>query len=301
MSGNLSNTNIDRQGSLAWFEANAGKIVPFSVLQEPYFFLATKAKGIWMPSGWDYPLSIKQTLNSSYNDSELIDLEDGNWIYWYHKEDKSDYRNSGLIRAMGDGIPIGVLIQVSEKPDTRYWVVGLGRILKFDGEFFEVVRWRGEAFLDTLSYLPDGSQRMLAPEPFDPDNFDSSLEVREQVQVVRHGQGVFRAKLMTAYMNRCAFTGTPVPQALDAAHIHPYFGRATNAISNGLLLRADIHRLFDERLISVDTRTMTEIVSPELKGTAYEAFDGSRLWLPKDPKFMPSIKALDRHREQAGF
>jgi predicted restriction endonuclease len=58
-------------------------------------------------------------------------------------------------------------------------------------------------------------------------------------------EGVFRRQLLLAYEGRCAVTGCDVEVALEAAPIEPYQGPHSNDIANGLLLRADVHPLFD--------------------------------------------------------
>ena len=72
--------------------------------------------------------------------------------------------------------------------------------------------------------------------------------------VRRRGQPAFRRALLEAYHERCAVTGCDAPEALEAAHVVPYRGVATNHPANGLLLRADLHALFDLGLIAVDER-----------------------------------------------
>jgi HNH endonuclease len=67
--------------------------------------------------------------------------------------------------------------------------------------------------------------------------------------VQRQDQRYFRTRLLAAYGSRCAVTGTAVPQVLQVAHIDPYEGMPTNVVSNGILLRADIHDLFDQGLV----------------------------------------------------
>ncbi|MBE2321408.1 HNH endonuclease, partial [Solirubrobacter sp. CPCC 204708] len=67
----------------------------------------------------------------------------------------------------------------------------------------------------------------------------------------RRGQSTFRNQLLEAYDLRCAITGSNAVAVLEAAHICPYRGDHTNRVDNGLLLRADIHTLFDLGLIWV--------------------------------------------------
>jgi hypothetical protein len=80
-------------------------------------------------------------------------------------------------------------------------------------------------------------------EPFDPKGQDDARArvLREVVQ--RRGQQKFRKALIAAYGGRCAISGCPVTPLLEAAHITPYLGPDTNSITNGLLLRADLHTL----------------------------------------------------------
>lgn len=235
---------IEHRLSLAWYETHASEMVPYSALRQTTPMLVHQALGIWRPSGWRYALSIRQTLNSPYLDSSIVSLPNGDWVYRYHQESGSPgagHRNEGLINCMNDEVPVGVLIQHMPKPNTIYWVVGLGRITWFDGEFFTLEQW-DVTTTDAGLYdeLEAANYRMVA-EDFDPDAYDRERDVRLQALAVRHGQGLFRAQLLMAYNKRCAVTGSPAVPALDAAHIHPYGGRVTNNVTNGLLLRTDVH------------------------------------------------------------
>lgn len=142
----------DHRQSLEWFHAHASEMVPYSALRQTTPMLVHQALGIWRPGGWKYALSIRQTLKSPYLDSSIVNLPNGDWVYRYHQESGSTgarHRNEGLINCMKDEVPVGVLIQHTPKPNTTYWVVGLGRITWFDGEFFTLeqvgtnVRQRG--------------------------------------------------------------------------------------------------------------------------------------------------------------
>ena len=82
----------------------------------------------------------------------------------------------------------------------------------------------------------------------------------------RRGQSVFRKQLLAAYNGQCAITRCDVEDVLEAAHIISYKGEETNHIGNGLLLRADIHTLFDLGLLAVDATSMRLLVSPQTRG-----------------------------------
>ena len=130
---------------------------------------------------------------------------------------------------------------------------------------------------------------------FQPDEI-SDTRVRLVSSIVRRrGQGVFRQKLLETYGGRCAFTGYDAVDALEAAHILGYMGKESNHVCNGLLLRADLHTLFDLGLVSIESGTMTIVVAPALKGTLYAELEGKQISLPAKPAHQPSKPALDLH------
>src|SRR6185437_10726004 len=92
---------------------------------------------------------------------------------------------------------------------------------------------------------------------------------------LRRGQPAFRKALIEAYGGKCAMTGCDALDALEAAHIIPYRRAPSNAISNGLLLRADVHTLFDLFLIGVDKNSRLTL-APSLRRSIYGEFHGSR-------------------------
>jgi putative restriction endonuclease len=113
-----------------------------------------------------------------------------------------------------------------------------------------------------------------AEAPFDPSSIaDARLRTARAI-AIRQGQPEFRARLLQAYGGRCAITGCDVPDALEAAHILGYRGQQTNHVQNGLLLRADLHTLFDRGLLSIDAATWTVVVHASLRGTHYGALEG---------------------------
>ncbi|MDO8788087.1 MAG: HNH endonuclease [Sulfuritalea sp.] len=82
----------------------------------------------------------------------------------------------------------------------------------------------------------------------------------------RLGQASFRVLVTNAYKRRCAITGETTLIALEAAHIVPYSKDGSHDVRNGLLLRADFHRLFDVGLVSV-TPDLKIRVSPRIRET----------------------------------
>ncbi|WP_406736853.1 HNH endonuclease [Thioclava sp. GXIMD4215] len=111
----------------------------------------------------------------------------------------------------------------------------------------------------------------------------------------RRGQRKFRQALLKAYNGACAISRIPVEAVLEAAHITPYLGDDTNEISNGLLLRADLHTLFDLYLIKINPETYRVEVSPSLASTPYWNYNDLEIQLPKRVSDRPSVLALAQH------
>lgn len=113
---------------------------------------------------------------------------------------------------------------------------------------------------------------------------------------VRRGQPQFRAKLLAAYAGRCAVTGTALEPLLEAAHIVPHASGTDYRMGNGLLLRADIHTLFDLYHLSVDG-TGKVFLSRDAMRTDYAAYHGKTIRLPPLHALRPStINLENRHR-----
>ena len=116
----------------------------------------------------------------------------------------------------------------------------------------------------------------------------------------RLGQSSFRVLVTEAYQRRCAMTGERTLLTLEAAHIVPYSGEGGHDIRNGILLRADFHRLFDAGLVSVSPDLRIKI-SKRIKeewfnGKAYYRLDNNPLSIiPNHPSMRPDPVYLDWH------
>jgi putative restriction endonuclease len=116
----------------------------------------------------------------------------------------------------------------------------------------------------------------------------------------RLGQGAFRVLVTDAYGKRCAFTRERTLPVLEAAHIKPYAAGGRHELSNGLLLRSDLHKLFDLGYVTVDPGTRQIVVSRRIKeefenGRDYYALHGTVLQSPNDPVALPSLANLTFH------
>lgn len=122
-----------------------------------------------------------------------------------------------------------------------------------------------------------------------------------QLVVPRLGQGAFRILVTDDYRRRCAITGEKTLPALDAAHIRPYSEGGEHAPSNGILLRRDIHSLFDAGYVTVSPDLRFEVsnrIREEFEnGRHYYALHGQALSLPEARAHRPELDALRWHNE----
>ncbi|MCG8277945.1 MULTISPECIES: HNH endonuclease [Stenotrophomonas] len=128
--------------------------------------------------------------------------------------------------------------------------------------------------------------------PVDSDHDARVWAMRAVAQ--RRGQPLFRAKLLDAYGGRCAITGCSALEVLEAAHVLPYKGTHSNRVDNGLLLRADLHTLFDCQLLWI-TPVHTVALAPSLLTTDYAGLQGKALALPASRAHRPNAAHLADH------
>jgi putative restriction endonuclease len=148
--------------------------------------------------------------------------------------------------------------------------------------------------------------KILTPDAADSENFDA-LNIKDararinRVIAARRGQQVFRLMLLNAYNRKCAVTGCDIGDLLEAAHIVPYRGPQTNHVQNGLLLRSDIHTLFDCGLIAIDLASNSIVLSSRLARSSYRSLAGRKLRSTKQLDQAPSKEALTKHRLSTGL
>lgn len=117
----------------------------------------------------------------------------------------------------------------------------------------------------------------------------------------RLGQGTFRAMVTDAYGRQCAITRERTLPALDAVHIRPFSSVETHHIRNGLLLRSDLHRLFDAGYITVMPDYTVKASSRMRRdfngGDSYLQLDGASINVPAMADQWPDPEALRWHNE----
>ena len=100
----------------------------------------------------------------------------------------------------------------------------------------------------------------------------------QQTVRVRKGQSRFRAQLLTKYGEVCAFSGPTTRHALDAAHLYSYASVSEHHSCGGMLIRKDLHRLFDLGLLRVDPDALVIHIHEEIRDIpAYGDLHGERL------------------------
>ncbi len=134
------------------------------------------------------------------------------------------------------------------------------------------------------------------------DALDTEKINQEQERVLRlinerRGQDGFREKLKQAYGSRCAVTGCTLLEVLEAAHIIPCSDMKMDVVPNGLLLRADVHTLFDKGLLTITEKYCVRL-HPSIEEEDYIQLDGRALLLPLAEVNWPNQKALQWHRER---
>lgn len=124
------------------------------------------------------------------------------------------------------------------------------------------------------------------------------VKFKEVVIEQRQGQSAFRQALMMAYDYQCAVTGCDVRDTLQAAHIVPVSATGQHHVQNGLLLRADIHNLFDRGLLTIDDK-YTVSLHPSIRSSViYKSLHGKKLAvIPREVANKPSLKFLAKHRK----
>jgi putative restriction endonuclease len=117
----------------------------------------------------------------------------------------------------------------------------------------------------------------------------------------RLGQGIFRIAVTEAYGAACAVTREHSLPALEAGHIRPYSDGGEHAVPNGLLMRSDIHRLFDAGYVGI-TQDHRFVVSGRLKddyhnGHTYYPLDGQAIQVPPAVADRPDPRELEWHMD----
>jgi len=119
-------------------------------------------------------------------------------------------------------------------------------------------------------------------DPDDPPDETSIIQERRAVLrqiALRRGQKAFRDRLIRRYGAICQVSECRLIDLIEAAHIEPYSVRGDNSAANGLLLRSDLHTLFDLALLAIEPGSLIIRLHPSVGSDGYEQFEGRKLQL----------------------
>ena len=246
----------------------------------------------------------RSSILSAFNEFDAIGREAFLKIYGFQKSRKYFLFHDGHLY---DSKPIVAATHGFEFPElgplTSTEFSGGGDTLRrmLRGLGFSLETWPSANAESNAHQLERAAQNVQETVPFDPIGIEDGRNRIFRQIAQRQGQTGFRNSLLDAYQGRCAITNCNVAETLEAAHIYPYRGVTTNHVTNGLLLRADIHTLFDLGMIAIDTRDFSVVVAGALCGTSYAELEGTQLTLPMQDASRPSERALEWHRERSAL
>lgn len=204
-----------------------------------------------------------------------------------------DQASQGLWRnGSGPGVALRVRISLRVKMGAnevvrREWlkddpVVSGLRILKMSSETnYQISSDEADRLREFMSrYLgkaDDKGRHPKAYKDFGEAPNDDPNELQMFAAKVRKGQPKFRNKLLRIYGGQCAISGHGPDLVLEAVHIIPHAHSGINKRENGILLRADLHYLFDAGQLKIDPSTMRVVVNVSLKDTPYWLLNEQRI------------------------
>jgi len=151
---------------------------------------------------------------------------------------------------------------------------------------------------------------IFVDSPVEPDNEEEIIDLsalkdeRKRTngeRVSREDQQKFRELLKNAFQGKCAITQYDVEQAIEAAHIFPYRGPQTDCLWNGILLRLDLHRLFDSYLLTIDAQEYRVRLSKSLVNSCYREYADTQVYFPEQPISKNRQLALQWHNAQCSW
>jgi hypothetical protein len=190
---------------------------------------------------------------------------------------KYEARFGGTFVPIEQPVPVAQLKSIALRPSDQLSMEELdfGRLerllIAIGGKSLGMVSTAGFLRSPAADEADDEAETDFAP---------SSADERERILraiKVRRGQASFRRGLIRRYGSRCMVTGCELESLLEAAHIAPYRNASHNDPGNGLILRADIHTLFDLYLMRIDPTTLTVTFDQNVRDAGYSTYHGKKL------------------------
>jgi putative restriction endonuclease len=169
-----------------------------------------------------------------------------------------------------------------------------GQIVR--GKGYDLTTGTGAALWHEVAQRLEATRVDSGAQPLLPGGYADPALVRRRI-----GQGTFRVAVTQAYQRQCAVTRERALPALEAAHIRPFAETTEHYVQHGLLLRSDVHRLFDRGYITVTPELRVE-ASHRMKddfndGDNYMRLHGSKIWVPERRELRPDPEVLAWHNE----
>ena len=305
----------------AWYQGMEGEVIP----RLPRGKDAPKGlpikiaaqRGIHVPTvadiagGWHngrtYAITIYSSGGSRYEDKAVVWRPDGTWLLDYRAQKTEEGRstqwdqNRPLVNCLEDGVPVGVMVK---QPRGGYLVLGLGYVERYN-ELTGIFTLHGpvnpatEARQTFCSFVGDTNADEELKRLQDLKRLaliDGDDKLRAYTRIVRRQrQDKFRDAVLAAYDGRCAVCDTGVYEVLQAAHIDDFRGRQSQIVQNGILLRADIHLLYDANLIGIEPGSHRIVLPRNAELGAYERLEGAQIRLPREASLRPDDELLEMH------
>lgn len=178
----LISLSEDHREALDWFHDRAGTEVSWPEPRPSGVFLVNKAKGIHKPAEFKYALSIRQSMKGPYDDHDIQIGSNGKWSYRYFQEGKNPeerdkyFTNRALMQNIADNVPVGVMLQTKEKPNSRYKIIGIARVTGWEQGYFTLEGYiTSDVKLDNAFISADSEQQY--------GDIDARALVREAIQI----------------------------------------------------------------------------------------------------------------------
>jgi Domain of unknown function (DUF3427)/HNH endonuclease len=141
-------------------------------------------------------------------------------------------------------------------------------------------------YLPMLDFDDEGNRVVVIEASDDADNEFTFGRKR-----ARRGQNKLKENLLSVYGGKCCVTGTAVVEILHACHITAHTISGINHSTNGLLMRSDIHELFDKQLMGIEPEKLIVRIKSKLRSTSYDKYEGQALASRTDG-LRPDVEAL---------
>lgn len=239
----------------------------------------------------------------SYDAAEAVWHPDGTWTIDYpcqiakDGKKRTDRSNEYMMNNLTDGVPVAFMAKTEDA--NGYRIFGLAYVEAFNPltRMFTLhgpvsAEAEGINFYSWITNQDLSEKEMAILRAADELNGEAFVAV--QVMRRRH-QNEFRKAVMTAYDSKCAATGIGTPNVLQAAHIDPFARSQSHAVTNGILLRADVHLLYDAHLLTIRPDTGRIVVSDAVKDPSYRILNGEYIRYPKIRECRPDQELLQIH------